>query len=542
MLPVEVSQHVRTLEEILERQVAANTKLKLDIVQTVQEVFEVSGCREFRAEGFDTEGNNDILKLNFGGRNVDIKRCLLTKPPLGWNLFSCIFQKKWDRFHVRDKEERIYIDLHKEWLRPLLEYMKRNHEEKVENGLAASNCFLVGIMKDFKMHDLFTLKVATSKLPLYGLEGSQLRPFHSSARFRAGVRGSFISQHDDCLRIGCNLIYSFSADGKACKELAAGYDLRFKSFLLFIKMNDGRSFNHLHTSNQKPSVAPDATIGTQKIVDLFPVNISCDNGTVLEILFSDLDPIYQLLEIYEYQPNYDTAKIQRRSLAVPCEETEENSVKQLENSILSKSEDVFHVLRKYENKWLQEKYSLEKELINLRTEIQFIADYFHRAWFTKCISDTENPEHSIDILEIIVQRKNVRQSDSKKNRNKRKRTEEQTISKPEPIDPIVYFNVEGEIFPILRSTILRVIPDSQLAVRVSGRWKEQAEKGDIDEEGNLIVDCHSESFRQILAGLQAVRMGTEILNVFVTALCSNSIEETLRYLQITPNSLIYIDL
>jgi hypothetical protein len=37
------------------------------------------------------------------------------------------------------------------------------------------------------------------------------------------------------------------------------------------------------------------------------------------------------------------------------------------------------------------------------------------------------------------------------------------------LDPIVYFNVEGEIIPILRSTILRVIPDSQLAVRVSGR-------------------------------------------------------------------------
>jgi hypothetical protein len=51
------------------------------------------------------------------------------------------------------------------------------------------------------------------------------------------------------------------------------------------------------------------------------------------------------------------------------------------------------------------------------------------------------------------------------------------------LEPIVYFNVEGEIIPILRSTILRVIPESQLAIRVSGRWVEQP--GDLDEEGAL---------------------------------------------------------
>jgi hypothetical protein len=52
-------------------------------------------------------------------------------------------------------------------------------------------------------------------------------------------------------------------------------------------------------------------------------------------------------------------------------------------------------------------------------------------------------------------------------------------------DPIVYFNVEGEIIPILKSTIIRVVPKSQLAARVSG----QTSLGDVDEEGNLIVDC-----------------------------------------------------
>jgi hypothetical protein len=44
---------------------------------------------------------------------------------------------------------------------------------------------------------------------------------------------------------------------------------------------------------------------------------------------------------------------------------------------------------------------------------------------------------------------------------------------PDTLDPIVFFNVEGEVFSILRSTILRVIPDSQLAVRVRFRCQIQ---------------------------------------------------------------------
>jgi hypothetical protein len=108
------------------------------------------------------------------------------------------------------------------------------------------------------------------------------------------------------------------------------------------------------------------------------------------------------------------------------------------------------------------------------------------------------------------------------------------------LDPIVYFNVEGEIFPILRSTILRVIPKSQLAVRVSGRWEEQVEKGEIDEEGNLIVDCHKESFRQIISALQTTCFG-EDFHVLVNSLCRNAIEKTLNFLVITPKLLIYAD-
>jgi hypothetical protein len=43
---------------------------------------------------------------------------------------------------------------------------------------------------------------------------------------------------------------------------------------------------------------------------------------------------------------------------------------------------------------------------------------------------------------------------------------------------VVYFNVEGEIIPMLRSVILRYIPDSLLGIRTSRRWKEEESWGE----------------------------------------------------------------
>jgi hypothetical protein len=74
----------------------------------------------------DKEGNDDILKINFAGRNANVKRSALTKNNFGWNLFSCLFEKRWDGFHVRDREGRIYVDLKGKWLKPLIYCFHQN--------------------------------------------------------------------------------------------------------------------------------------------------------------------------------------------------------------------------------------------------------------------------------------------------------------------------------------------------------------------------------------------------------------------------------
>jgi hypothetical protein len=59
-------------------------------------------------------------------------------------------------------------------------------------------------------------------------------------------------------------------------------------------------------------------------------------------------------------------------------------------------------------------------------------------------------------------------------------------------DGVVWFNIRGESLCLFRSTILKVIPDSQLAIRVGGEWVEQSST--LDKEGRIIVVRFIHSF------------------------------------------------
>jgi myosin heavy subunit len=194
-------------------------------------------------------------------------------------------------------------------------------------------------------------------------------------------------------------------------------------------------------------------------------------------------------------------------------------------------------LKEYDSLLKVEKAALELEVERLEKEINLMASYFHSAWSQEDVKGGFNP---VEVLKNVVNKATECFSHQSNKKRKRALEEEEYTVDSDSLSPIVYFNVEGEIFTILRSTILRVIPDSQLAVRVSGRWEEQVEKGDIDEEGNLIVHCHKESFRPIISALLMTHFTSKI-HVSVNSLCRNVIEETLNYLLITPQLLTYTD-
>jgi uncharacterized protein YaiL (DUF2058 family) len=74
---------IKRAKELSEQQQAFNKR-----------VAEALNISELGNSSTDKEGNDDILKINFGGRNMDIKRSILTKSNFGWNLFSCLFEKR----------------------------------------------------------------------------------------------------------------------------------------------------------------------------------------------------------------------------------------------------------------------------------------------------------------------------------------------------------------------------------------------------------------------------------------------------------------
>jgi hypothetical protein len=100
-------------------------KKEPEVQKSSRTIFEISGVSENALDGFDMEGDQDILKISFRGEKVDIQRSIVTRSALEWNLFSCLFKKQWDTFHVRDKEGRIYVDFKYDGIRSLIQSMKK---------------------------------------------------------------------------------------------------------------------------------------------------------------------------------------------------------------------------------------------------------------------------------------------------------------------------------------------------------------------------------------------------------------------------------
>jgi hypothetical protein len=73
------------------------------------------------------------------------------------------------------------------------------------------------------------------------------------------------------------------------------------------------------------------------------------------------------------------------------------------------------------------------------------------------------------------------------------------INNEEIENPVAYFNICGERICILKEAIFKIIPESQLTIRLSGRWNEQVSKGDRDEEGNIYyIDHCKECFKAMI--------------------------------------------
>jgi hypothetical protein len=456
---------------------------------------------------------------------------------------------------VRDRKRRIYIDLKEEWMRPFLDYLK--YKAHIGESIL-SNIYLNRTLKGIDAENFH--------FPPISLE--------------EGYRSSLVS---DCAaeRLlkaldfeSCTLNLLYYNDFHKVAQDPPIVDLRYKVLLIFIKTTvheqtmalicrpdqrfsrifgakpgEGfRSIEHLeycfkedlNLSSIFPIEFSDKTgrrcyIRSRRSYSggstMFPGELGCSSLEIFEIRTVNSN-IYPRDRISQ-EPSLATE-------AIPKEIAEEEETdNHLPRFIKKYNERV-----KYYGEQLSE---IRTKVSKLRIETDFMAKYFSRSWLLPS-SDLPTCSSSFDTLKLVIKTKTQIERPQRTEANKKRKRSGEGLSDQNLVslllDPIVYFNVEGEIFLILRSTILNVIPDSQLAVRVSGRWKEQ--ETDVDEEGNLIVNCHKEAFKHILSSIQVQncfhgRKTVPPFEIFVNAISRDAIEETLDFLLIKPASIRFLE-
>jgi hypothetical protein len=220
-----------------------------------------------------------------------------------------------------------------------------------------------------------------------------------------------------------------------------------------------------------------------------------------------------------------------------------------------------------ELKSMDSDYRRKQSLLESENEFFFksnekVASYFYRCWkadkyvfstmanantsSSNNTSGNTDRQHSMEAVENMLKEVLRCKEKTGGNDNTEQEENEETSDNGNEIelsrqDPVVSFDLDGEILPILRSTVLRVIPRSQLAVRVSGRWTSDEK----DEEENLVIStscCGIDAFKDILASLQLhsseKKNSDNTLEIFVSNYISDSLmQETLDYLLIEPVSI-----
>jgi hypothetical protein len=314
----------------------------LELKTNLEEIFEIASGLEGLQEGFDMEGDEDLLKMNFGGRNVDIKRSVLTKPQFGWNLFSCLFQKRWDGYHVRDKKGRIYVDMKEEWMRPLLDYMKYG-PSCGGSCLNASNRSLVHIMRFFAMDTIFRLRTSDhSDTVMDGMRDvskiSGLRDVRDGEYDFMTDIYDVCHDRDEALRFDFKLLYSRNSREKKIAPFPKNVDFRFKSFLILIESLAHWEYAYVYSV---PQTIEEDEMRESSFCDFFPLQFVDSQKVTREIhLKTERQPFYERFEIYEFRSNYERIEIKLLTENRP-EETEGVDSQSTDGSRASEDSDSF---------------------------------------------------------------------------------------------------------------------------------------------------------------------------------------------------------
>jgi hypothetical protein len=375
-----LSEHTKKLENTFN-----------DHTMRILTVFELGGTANFHAASFDPDGDDDILKFNFGGENVELQRSCLTKPVIGWNLFSCLFEKKWDRYHVRDRTGRIYIDLKEEWMRPLIDYMK--HNKSVSSPIKSVDIFLRRTLELFCLTDKLRFKELVAIVPWVGLESSPL--FNQMTEYKNLFCRSLSMNFYPSIPTSFKLIYSKSSTSPSL-PLPFDVDIRFKPIFCLWKAANRKLFVIFLTWAERPSRRSADSYGFEasssrifRIVkcekeittlsDLFPIQFECNE---IENSINNPQQENEVLEIYEVYSSIHYEATPKSPLKL----TEPNKLLSAEDHcsnpcpLAATIEEWCSRLKEAGREILTVEDQLNEMKILFREEESYLSKYFHSCW------------------------------------------------------------------------------------------------------------------------------------------------------------------
>jgi hypothetical protein len=554
---------IRKLEE---KQISSN--------EAFYQIFEICGA-DTKINGFDSEGDNDLLNINFAGKIVrGIRRSVLTKPQFGCNYFSCLFQKRWDCFHPRDKDGRIYVDIEEEWLRPLLDnmiyYQTPSRSLQIDEAI---DRYFFGIFSYFKLSEVF------SDGPFYPSDASS-RPVITSKELAADISDLEQSLSTDCKYAylkklhfpvlefsesdhvkrasGENLTTYTRNEFRGMKLLFSVIPARITRFVCctdlccypFLDMDSVKPYHNLilWEGDSMAVFYPPAVVSLNPRKRIEKHEAFLKEVDVLENVGQDsLFPLTFLMK--KEDSNFTVSLVITENGFVRVTDTEDGETKESECSTI----EIFEVAHFKMNRILCEKpktrennfpksssntddqnfYEKFQEFLNkydqelkwtkyVEEELLFMKSYFHHIYQGAQLSK------QTDTVSFFAELWNHIQVSSIDGSNEN------------DTNPIIYFNLDDEIFPILRSTIAQFIPESQLAIRISGRWKEKEQSEHVDTEGNLIISTdavHPYAFKDILSSLRLAKLlqaDNQPLTIFLRGNSGYFIDEALDYLGVLP--------
>jgi hypothetical protein len=527
------------------------SSLETKVVEAKEQILIL--CEQF-AFIFPTDNdlieNTQTVKLNIGGRNLDLKISFCDD-----SVLSFILHPKWSSYLIHDKDNRIYFDYERRWLEPLLQVLTNDDtssfydsskesillKKKYHSSQPFRNILKQQILMKISDSNMTIIEKELEQRFQYNVLDGQIKMVFSYPSSEPQSAIDVFQQENDCLillKTAQNKVYCCFTDQSLMlnEVLNSG-----KTFVLCC--DDGSIWNTHNTISEsnycikKSSSIFPICFFTSKLNNTetvgHPYLQTFENRTKgLNILWAyffaneEKDYYYNNctqeegfkiieMQIYLAPNNY------KRTFSIMPSSKED--IRDEHQVVFMKQDEVIDSdIRNTFQSWvtlMNQIHSLAKCIDSLLKDISEVnltfqqttlrlTAYLSSLWSCNGMHNDRESENLKQLLELI------------KSRQKSLNSIEHAI---------VYFNVEGERICILKSTLQEMIPNSQLTIRVaSGRWEEQAEN--LDEDGNIIVeDIPRVVFKKIIEGIRRGKL-MKVKEIIIYVSCDKQKKTILKYL------------